>query len=75
MAIQIDRSRHIKILRTSIRNGVTWDSRYGNVVIIRRGSHHILLEDVWVVGTMRYGVTVYSDTEFFDTYGACYSAA
>ncbi|HEY8239826.1 MAG TPA: hypothetical protein VIH35_00180, partial [Kiritimatiellia bacterium] len=53
------RSHHIKVLRTGIKNGVPPESRYGTVVSIQENSHHILLEDVWVVGAMRYGILVY----------------
>jgi hypothetical protein len=59
-AIKIDNSSYIKVLRTSVWNGVRHDADYGNVVVISSGSHHVLLEDVWVTGAMRYGVQVSS---------------
>jgi hypothetical protein len=57
--IEMRHSHHIKILRTGIKNGVSPSDRYGPVLAITENSHHILLEDVWVVGTMRYGIIVY----------------
>jgi PKD repeat protein len=55
-AISIANSHHIKIFRTSIKNGSVYNSRYGNVVSISAQSHHVLMEDSWICGAMRYGV-------------------
>ncbi|MBI2870403.1 MAG: VCBS repeat-containing protein, partial [Candidatus Omnitrophica bacterium] len=60
--IRIRHSDHVKIMRTGVKNGVSIDSRYGEVVSINEGSHHVLLEDVWVAGTMVYGVIVFESS-------------
>lgn len=57
-ALRIANSSYVKVLRTSIKNGARYDATYGNVVVIDSGSHHVLLEDAWVTGVMRYGVQV-----------------
>lgn len=57
--VRIRHSDHIKLMRTGVKNGVPIDSRYGEVISISEGSHHVLLEDVWVVGTMVYGIIVF----------------
>ena len=57
--INIRGSYHIKVLRTGVKNGVAPDSRYGSVISISGDSHHVLLEDVWVIGSMRYGINVF----------------
>lgn len=58
-SILISNSDHIKILKTSIRNGVPFDFNYGNPIEIAGASHHVLLEDIWVTGTMRYGILIF----------------
>ena len=57
-AILMIASHHIKILRTSIKNGTRYDDRWGSPITIAQGSHHILVEDAWITGAMRYGVLV-----------------
>ncbi len=65
-AIRFANSSYIKLLRTSIKNGARYNAQYGNVLVIDNGSHHVLLEDVWITGAMRYGVLVSS----YDATGA-----
>jgi hypothetical protein len=57
-AVLIAASHHIKLLRTSIKNGTRFDNQWGSPITITRGSHHILVEDAWITGAMRYGVLV-----------------
>lgn len=56
VGINIHNSRYIKILRTSIRNGAS--GTYANNIVIS-SSHHVLVEDCWIAGEMRYGVIFY----------------
>lgn len=58
--VEIANSSYIKLLKTSIRNGVAYDSAFGNGISIAGSSHHVLIEDTWITGAMRYGVIVYS---------------
>jgi hypothetical protein len=60
-AIQINDSHHLKVMRVTIKNGTQYQERYGNVVNLDFGSHHVLLEDVWISGNMRYGIIVSRD--------------
>jgi hypothetical protein len=57
-AILMIASHHIKLLRTSIKNGTRFDDPWGSPITITHGSHHILVEDAWITGAMRYGVLV-----------------
>ncbi len=57
-AILLANSHHIKLLRISIKNGTRFDYPWGPPLTITKGSHHVLAEDVWITGAMRYGVLV-----------------
>jgi hypothetical protein len=57
-AIFMSASHHIKLLRLSIKNGTRFDDPWGSPLTITQGSHHILVEDVWITGAMRYGVLI-----------------
>ena len=57
--INMNNSHHIKILRIGLKNPSLINTRYGGGINISCGSHHNLLEDVWVVGTFRYGISVF----------------
>ncbi len=57
-AIFLSASHHIKLLRLSIKNGTRFDDPWGSPLTITKGSHHILVEDVWITGAMRYGVLI-----------------
>ena len=57
-AVLMVASHHIKLLRTSIKNGTRFDNRWGSPITITQGSHHILVEDAWITGAMRYGVLI-----------------
>lgn len=59
VAIEIANSSNIKILRTSIRNGVAYDAAFGFAISIGGSSHHVLVEDTWITGAMRYAVILY----------------
>ncbi len=56
--IEMRNSSYIKLLRIGIKNGAPIDSRYGTTISVAQ-SNHVLLEDVWTVGSMRYGIVVY----------------
>ena len=66
-AILMIASHHIKILRMSIKNGTRYDDQWGSPITIAQGSHHVLVEDAWITGAMRYGILVvgrnHSDAE------------
>ncbi len=62
-AIYITDSNHIKLMRVGVKNGIAWNAQYGNVVELSSldgvtGTKDCLLEDVWVVGAMRYGILI-----------------
>lgn len=52
-------SHHIKVLRVGIVNGVCYNCIYGSPITIAGTPHHILVEDTWISGAMRYGLQVY----------------
>ncbi|MDP3790874.1 MAG: LamG-like jellyroll fold domain-containing protein [Candidatus Omnitrophota bacterium] len=56
--IDITRSHHIKILKVGIKNAVPINERYGGPIGIGCESYNVLVEDSWVIGTMRYGISV-----------------
>jgi hypothetical protein len=57
-AVAIGSADHIKLLGLLVKNGVPASARWGSAVVVGHGSDHVLLEDVAVVGAMRYGVLV-----------------
>jgi hypothetical protein len=57
--VYITNSHHIKLLRTGLKNPAPTDARYDAGIGIECGSHHVLLEDVWVIGSFRYGISVF----------------
>lgn len=62
-AINITDSNHIKVFRVGVKNGAAWNQRHANVVQLSSldgvtGTKDCLLEDVWVVGVMRYGILI-----------------
>ncbi len=62
-AIYVTDSDHIKIMRVGVKNGIAWSAQYGNVIELSSldgvtGTKDCLLEDVWVVGAMRYGILI-----------------
>ena len=57
--VYITNSHHIKLLRTGLKNPAPTDARYDRGIGIECGSHHVLLEDVWVIGSFRYGISVF----------------
>ncbi|HHL40169.1 MAG TPA: hypothetical protein ENJ37_06655, partial [Deltaproteobacteria bacterium] len=62
-AVMVERSSYIKLMRLSITNGVPYNAQWGNVLSIANASHHILVEDTWISGAMRYGVLVIGDND------------
>ncbi len=59
-AVQVYGSSYIKFKKVGIKNGIPLAARYGNVFQITEGSHHVLVEDCWIAGAMRYGFFCYS---------------
>lgn len=62
-SIYITDSSSVAIFRTGVKNGTEWGTQYANVVELSSldgttGSDDCLLEDVWVVGVMRYGILI-----------------
>lgn len=57
-AIYVSGSNHIKLRKIGIKNGVMKGTRYGSPITIAGGSYH-LLEDVFIVGTWRYGIQIF----------------
>lgn len=62
-AVFITSSHHIKVLRTSIWNGIQPKGREANQLQIRGSSSYVLVEDVWITGAMRYGIIIYKDSQ------------
>ena len=62
-AIYITDSSSCTLQRIGVKNGCSWGSQYGNVVELSSldgvtGTKDCVLEDVWVVGSMRYGILI-----------------
>lgn len=59
VAVEIAHSSYIKILRTSIKSGVSAEATYGIAISIGGACHHILVEDTWITGSMANGVMIF----------------
>lgn len=59
-SVEITGSNTIIIERVMIKNGAPYDNRYANVFEITEGSYDIAVQECAIVGSFRYGFTVYS---------------
>ncbi len=62
-AVDLNNCSYIKIRKCGVKNGTRFNERYGNVIAVGDDqsfsfSHHILFEDVFVIGNMRYGILI-----------------
>jgi hypothetical protein len=66
-AFEISDSSFVKVMQCGFKNPHNWSTEYSHGVTVASrnnnngtevGSHHILLEDVWVVGISRYPILV-----------------